>query len=368
MPQQVLGNQERDAILVGSKLSYVAVPAFVGLFAYAFWHRDKFLPIMGMGVLVSLASLVAGLLVGFLFGIPKSPESARTQVKSGQSQDQAAEGRQGHSAQAGLRRNTNIEEISDWLTKIIVGLGIYELKKVPEFFRRLAAFLGPGFGDGPGSGALAVMLIVAFASSGFMLGYLLTVLFITRAIARVDLTGTRDEEKLLEDVNAAKLVQAVTTGTGEGGASEALKQQVLSLCDRYERKRDEMLPGPERTNVMEAVTREMRKLALAAYSMLPELSKSPSPGQRLAAAAFLQVRPSADPAYIDWLSAEIASEKPFIKYQAALALRSAVRALPAAEHEKLRKAIADGKKALRTANRANSDEYAVLERAEQELG
>jgi hypothetical protein len=116
---------------------------------------------------------------------------------------------------------------------------------------------------------------------------------------------------------------------------------------------------------MEDVTREMRKLALAAYAMLDALTKSESPGQRLAGCAFLQIRPNGK--YIEWLSERIASEVPFIKYQAALALRNAVRVLQQTDRDRLRKAVQDAEKALGAANRTKSDEYAVVKDAEREL-
>lgn len=363
MAGQELKDQERDAVLVGRKLTTVAVPAAIGLLCYALWQREQFFTVVGMGILVSLASLVAGGLVGFLFGIPKSAEDKES--KDPQSKDGGATTSKESSSLPILRRNTNIEEISDWLTKIIVGLGIYELKNVPELFRRLSAFLSPAFGGGQGSGPLAVILVVTFSCSGFILGYLLTVLFITKAIERVSSTRRRADENLQDDAKAAELIHAAIGPAVEGEVSDALRQQVVGLAARYERERAGRPPGPERTAVMEDVTREMRKLALAAYAMLDALTKSESPGQRLAGCAFLQIRPNGK--YIEWLSERIASEVPFIKYQAALALRNAVRVLQQTDRDRLRKAVQDAEKALGAANRTKSDEYAVVKDAEREL-
>jgi hypothetical protein len=113
---------------------------------------------------------------------------------------------------------------------------------------------------------------------------------------------------------------------------------------------------------MEEVTRELRKLALAAYPMLDALMKSEFPGQRLAACAFLQIKPNST--HIEWLGERVASEVPFIKYQGALALRNAVRVLPQADRDRLRKAVQDAENALAATNRTDSDDN-VLKDAER---
>ncbi len=39
--------------------------------------------------------------------------------------------------------NSNLVEVSDWLTKIIVGVGLIELKSLPGSARSMAAFIAP---------------------------------------------------------------------------------------------------------------------------------------------------------------------------------------------------------------------------------
>jgi hypothetical protein len=50
-----------------------------------------------------------------------------------------------------------------------------------------------------------------------------------------------------------------------------------------------MRPSNERTDRMEQIFEKMRALATASYPLLDELAKSPSPGDRLAAVAILEV-------------------------------------------------------------------------------
>ena len=75
--------------------------------------------------------------------------------------------------------------------------------------------------------------------------------------------------------------------------------------------------------------------------MLPELTASASPGQRLAAVVILQL--TTNPDYIYWLSDRLGEEKPFVGYHAAMTLLSAVRALYASHAQELSTAIAAAK-------------------------
>jgi hypothetical protein len=352
--------QNRDASIVAKKLGYIAIPGILGLLLFAGINWQKSLTVLGMGILVATASLMVGGVVGFLFGVPKSADPQR---KPPQEKPQSREGVQPGDAatyitDSGIRRNTNIEEISDWLTKIIVGLGIYELKKVPELVSRLAKFLTPGFADVPGAGALSVILVVSFGCAGFLLGFILTVLFLTRAIRKV--SAPDPQESLKDDVRIAHLVGAIAQPT-EGAGPSNVRTQVLALCNKYVTERASRPPGPERTAVMEAITRQMRSLAVAGSSMLEELSQSDSAGERLAATAFLQVQPDAK--YLDWLISRLPLEAPFIQYQMALALLAAVRGLSGLDKAELRQKVL----ALQKVVKSDSDEFSVLEQVLQEL-
>ncbi len=85
-----------------------------------------------IGVLLALASLVTGLLLGFLFGIPKALQNDHPE--------------------SGLQRayatNTNLEQISDWLTKILVGVGLVEMGKISARFGELTEEVGGTFAVG----------------------------------------------------------------------------------------------------------------------------------------------------------------------------------------------------------------------------
>jgi hypothetical protein len=147
------------------------------------------------------------------------------------------------------------------------------------------------------------------------------------------------------------------------------RQQILMLSMEYDHIRATMEAGDQRTRLMDAVVSEMRKLALKAYPLLPELAGSASPGQRLAAVVILGSIP--DASYLSWLAERLHLESPFLGYQATFAILAAVRALYRSKYEELRRAIALAKSSLVENVRENASDLsgrlAILEEAERDL-
>jgi tetratricopeptide (TPR) repeat protein len=87
--------------------------------------------------------------------------------------------------------NTNLGQVSDWLTKIIVGLGLVQIKQAPEYLQRLAWYTGQALGaqtksvDGEHK---AAALVIYFTVLGLLGGYLLTRMFFAAAFGRADRT------------------------------------------------------------------------------------------------------------------------------------------------------------------------------------
>lgn len=148
-------------ILGSISLGLVALPWYkVGLAGF-FW---------------ALACLAIGSLFGIIFGIPREatdpPPSGSVQRTSG------------------LRANTNMEEISDWLTKLLVGAGLVELKTLPGSLgvaaKYVAASLPPGTRSEAALDSIAASIIIYFAVEGFIGGYLITRVFFQIAFLRSD--------------------------------------------------------------------------------------------------------------------------------------------------------------------------------------
>jgi hypothetical protein len=105
-----------------------------------------------------------GALVGFLFGIPRTLSLTPLDTAG------EALGRD----QLQYRVNTNLEQISDWLTKILVGAGLAELYRLPTALRGAADFFAAAIGEraAPDLAGFIVALLVYFVIVGLMTGYL----------------------------------------------------------------------------------------------------------------------------------------------------------------------------------------------------
>ena len=115
-----------------------------------------------------------------------------------------------------------------------------------------------------------------------------------------------------------------------------------------------MLPSPERTRQMDGIVVRMKGLAKDARWMLPELTRSGSAGERLAAIAFLQME--ADPRYVQWLGDRFVEgeESPFVKYHAARALQRAVEDLGRSHADDVHQALDKADKAMPPGSDSNT--------------
>ena len=87
-------------------------------------------------------------------------------------------------SKARLATNTNLDQISDWLTKILVGLGLVQLGKVTHGMSKIGDALAPGLGNGAGAKPFAVALLVYSVVDGFLIGYIWTRVDLSRRFRR----------------------------------------------------------------------------------------------------------------------------------------------------------------------------------------
>jgi hypothetical protein len=128
------------------------------------------------GLLWSGACLFAGALIGFLFGIPKTtydPKSASNTVEIQQ------------------KVNTNLEDISDWMTKIFVGLGLSQIAKIPPRLQLAAGYIAYTWGNAAADRAFGYALMLYFSVVGFLGCYLLTRTFLQPLFKEIDSGGSK---------------------------------------------------------------------------------------------------------------------------------------------------------------------------------
>lgn len=87
---------------------------------------------------------------------------------------------------SGLHRNTNLESISDALTKGLLAIGASQLYKVGDWVRSIAPSLGESFGPGSGGQVVALSVLTYGVIEGFLFGYLATRIYLTGVFERSD--------------------------------------------------------------------------------------------------------------------------------------------------------------------------------------
>ena len=144
-----------------------------------------------MSIIYCAAQLTGGL-VGFIFGIPRVEQSDAQNLECSDS------------IRARILANTNLEKVSDWLTTIIIGIGLTQFRSIAEGFNSLtsqiSADLHPdinsagsatgtqgqhsiqeGFSQS-GSSAFVGALIIAGLTAGFITGWLFCRLLLIEAL------------------------------------------------------------------------------------------------------------------------------------------------------------------------------------------
>lgn len=199
----------------------------------------KAFSVFSVGITVAGSALMTGGLLGFLFGIPRIGQSERT-LSSEDKQDNSL-------AVARYQTNTNLEQISDWLTKILIGVGLTQIPQIRGEIQRLISFLAPGLGGTDSSASFAFALLVYFSICGFLIGYLTTRLRLANALREVDEVLKHISQQLEaqqeKDANALALIdrqldlrhpeiRQTELDQAIASASSPIKVQIFRLAHR----------------------------------------------------------------------------------------------------------------------------------------
>lgn len=181
--------QTHRRILVGAAVGMAAALVF------ALQAKDAatFLSVVSTAVLVAAAATAAGAFFGFLFGIPRALQSDTAPAPDA-TDEPTGEKKPGYAA------NTNLEQISDWLTKILVGVGLTQIGAIPGGVAKYADATAPALGGFSGSAVFSVALLIYFVIVGFLTGYLLTRLYLGPALRRADLASIGELKARLDHV------------------------------------------------------------------------------------------------------------------------------------------------------------------------
>lgn len=192
------------------------------------WVDGTVAEIIGAGLLTAGASLGAGGFLGFLFGVPKSNQPAPAENGGSKPSDSSSASKskdeKNNDTKQAYGGNTNLEQISDWLTKTIVGVSLVELYKLPPYLGKLSTFVAAGLdGDPATTKAIALVIMVYFASTGFLTGYLWARLYLTQAFNASTLFKRMDdlEDQVRQDTEARMKVDRWLNHHNEGQQSRS---------------------------------------------------------------------------------------------------------------------------------------------------
>ncbi len=161
--------------------------ALIMLFATGATDGAEWFEVVGGAAIVGSAGTAAGMLIGALFGIPKAlTGEARHGGGDGGAPPPAGTADEDGPQRPRYQTNTNLEDVSDWLTKIIVGVGLVQFRAICERLERIGNDLAPALGGGPAADELAVAIIILHGAVGFLGGYLLARLILPELFQRSD--------------------------------------------------------------------------------------------------------------------------------------------------------------------------------------
>jgi len=165
-----------------------ALFGYLLLAAYA-W-QERALKVFAVGALVALAAAAIAAVGGFLFGLPRYSSVLTVPVS-----DSASPTESSITAAAEMQRaagvyapSNNLEQVSDWLTKLLLGAGLVQLGRVGRwlggFINGLTGALTSGDTSTVPSAAKVVAgsLLGFYSAFGFLFGYIVTTIWYRRRL------------------------------------------------------------------------------------------------------------------------------------------------------------------------------------------
>jgi hypothetical protein len=132
------------------------------------------MPRLAVAIVSTFAAAAVGALIGFLFGVPKSQSGDTSTVRS---------------EDGPFRPNTNLEQVSDWVTKIIVGIGLVQFREIGTFVHNLGQAVGDSVRDPSTPPGSATVFAVALLAGSALISFLLTYMWTTTRLYDVFVRG-----------------------------------------------------------------------------------------------------------------------------------------------------------------------------------
>jgi len=171
-------------------------------------HRQGLLGAIGISVLILLTAFAVGSLLGFLFGLPRvlSRDQTSTSAAEGASPPPSELTKAAPATASAqpekqrrdrlIKSSTNLEQIADWLTTLLVGAGLSQIGQIPAALSGFRDFLEeralvfpgatPGEMDAGQIPVVGPVLLVLGVVCGFLYMYLSTRLVLVRVFDSIE--------------------------------------------------------------------------------------------------------------------------------------------------------------------------------------
>ncbi|WP_417910962.1 hypothetical protein [Candidatus Electronema sp. PJ] len=175
------------ACLIGYLILIITTyTAFILLFSLAVPIVFSKLRIFSLLTMLGWASAFAGAFVGFMFGIPRVGPSNPEKTDQKRKRDESSKESKAAGDKSRYRVNTNLEVVSDWLTKILVGAGLTQLHNTQIYLRDISRYFAQGLEKIVGIQQMITAIIILHMIVGLLGGYLLTRIYLTGVFAEAD--------------------------------------------------------------------------------------------------------------------------------------------------------------------------------------
>ena len=190
-------------------------------------------------LLVAIAALIVGGFLGFLFGMPKSgaPEPGSAAATDANLTPRSANG---------LQPSTNLEQVADWLTKILVGVGLVQLADLKRELGSFGDRFGATFATATGVSLISQLVLVSFLVLGFLASFLWTRIYYGKI--QKDADSELLERVLKAEEKAEKadnLSSALATGRVKPQAKPSSEARSMAAAPRDVREADPMSTLPD---------------------------------------------------------------------------------------------------------------------------
>jgi hypothetical protein len=210
----------------------LALPLMIGavvLVAGTWWSSESW-PLAFTELTIAISASSVGLFLGFLFGIPRST------IGDGEHENST------ELPKMFYRPSTNLEQVSDWLTKLLIGVGLVEMRSIADALANLGVVVQNSVGSGfQAANIITQATVVSFLTLTFFAAFLWTRIHYGPLQMRIDrdtLSGISQKferiESALEDQKAdtekaLKIPGMIARGELASGSVPAAQNEVAEV-------------------------------------------------------------------------------------------------------------------------------------------